>query len=801
MEIFWLDIRFAFRSLAKQPVFCCAAILTLALGIGANSAIFSIFDAAILRPLPYREPERLVLVWQKRPDGRQNPVSGMNYFQWTTQARSFEQLIGFLAAPYNVAGRGEPVQAGVARVSSGLFSCLGVRPALGRDFTLGEDKIGAPHVAIVTFEFWRRQFGGDQGILDTEISINGESYTVIGVLPAGFYFFAKEIDVWTPLGLGSKEALANNMIVLGRLRPRATIQEADREMEVIAKRLESQFPQTNKGWGAQVMFLQDYLTRDIRPALRMLLAAVGFVLLICCANVANLLLARSESRYQEISVRSALGASRIRLLRQALMEAMLLGLAGGLAGLGLAYAGLRLLLGFHELTRVDGARMDARVLAFTFLVALITSIAFGLFPARQLLDGDLNLALRESGRSSISTRGGRRSRNVLVVSEIALSLVLLIGASLMIQSLLRLGSASRGFVPKNLLTFRVSLPVSRFRDPVQMAAYYLGMLEKLETVPGVRAVGANTNLPLDGQRWIGMYYSVEGTAAIPLPERTTARANLVNPGYLKTLGIPIVQGRAFDARDQNNAPPVAIMSSALARRCCAGENPIGRRLMLGSPGGAGYVAREIVGVAGDIRYPTQGGDESLEIYLPYVQVTWPLFFVALRADRDPEKLAPAVRAAMHSFDQEQPLTDVYTMEERIARLNNKPRLNSLLAGIFAVLALALAAVGIYGVISYSTAQRTREIGVRMALGATRQNIVGWIVRQALVLAAGGVAIGLAGHFVLSGILRTLLYGTSPLDMATLAGAAVVLTLIAALASYIPARRAVRGDPVAALRAE
>jgi putative ABC transport system permease protein len=528
------------------------------------------------------------------------------------------------------------------------------------------------------------------------------------------------------------------------------------------------------------------------------------VLLIACTNVSNLLLARSEARHKEVAIRAALGASRFRLIRQLLTETMILAVAGSVAGLGLAYAGLRLLvtIAAGQLPRVEGAGLDTRVLIFTLAVTLVTGLLFGLLPARQLLGGDFEIALRESGRGAINTRGGRTVRNLLVVSEIALSLMLAIGATLMARSVFWLQNESRGFSPQHLLSFRLSLTGPDLKSSAQMAAYFDRLLERVSEIPGAKAVGATINPPVEGSRQVGLYFTPQGSVPLDTSNRPSASVNLINAGYFQALGVPIVKGRAFDSRDREDAPPVAIISGALARRFFPGQNPVGRTLEMANLGrGDGDVAREIVGVAGDIRYLTRLPQDSVEIYLPYGQGIWPTLYVFVKTDGDPISLASAVRTALQQSPWHQPISNVKSVEEWIGTLSGKARLNSLLAVIFAVIALALAGVGIYGVISYSVARRGKEIGIRIAMGATPDNIMRWIVRQAMALAAAGIAIGLAGHFALVRVLRTLLYGISPSDMSTWMGAAALLGLIAVLASYIPARRAMRSDPVTALRAE
>jgi len=800
-----MGVRIAFRTLAKQPAFCAAAILTLALGIGANTAIFSVFDAVILRPLPYPDPGRLVMVWQKRPDGRKNGVAGTNYLEWIKQTSSFERLEGLIPQFYNVGAADHTMQVPGARVAPGFLPALGGQPVLGRGFTPQDANVGALPVALVTYGLWQSLLGSDRSRLGQPLQLNGTPYTLIGVLPKGFDFAGQDIQVWTPLNLERQSELrANKMAVLGRLKPSVSLAQADRELQVVSKRLEALFPRDNKGWGAMLEPLQDVVGGQVRPALTALLVGVGLVLLIACSNVSNLLLARSEARSKEVAIRAALGANRFRLIRQLLLETTILATAGSLAGLALAWGGLRVLvtIAAGQLPRVETAKLDGRVLVFTLAATVITGLLFALLPARQLLSGGLQFALRESGRGAINTRAGQKTRNLLVVSEIALSLMLGIGAILMARSVFWLENESRGFLPQHLLSFRVSLAGPELKSSSQRAAYFEAMLQRIGRVPGAKAVGAITNPPIEGFRQIGLYFTPEGSGPLDSSNRPSASYNMINAGYFQASGVPIVRGRQFDGRDREDSPQVAIISSALAKRYFAGKNPIGRTLLMSNPGQSETdIPREIVGVAGDVRYLTKRPEDSEEIYVPYGQTTWPTVYVFVRTAGDAASLAPAVRAALQESPWRQPISSVQSMQDWIGTLNGKARLNSILAAVFAGIALALAAVGIYGVISYSVVQRNKEIGIRMALGASPDVIQRWIVGQAMFLAAAGVAIGLAGHFALARVIRSLLYGTSPSDTSTWLGAAAILALTAAAASYIPARRAMHSDPGTALRAE
>jgi len=801
------DFRVAFRSLARQPIFTLAAVLTLALGIGANTAIFSVFNTVVLRPLPFRDPGRLVLVWQQRPDGRTAGVSALNYREWVKQASSFEQLLGMYQQYYSYRTARQSTQVLGAQVPASLFRTLGIQALIGRTFTTDEDQLSAPRVVLFSHGFWQDELGADPSVIGRSVDINAQSYTVVGVLPEAINSAVafKNVQVWTPLAFDSNFRMTSNTLaVLGRLKPDLDIQQANREMQVVAKNLESEFPDLDKGWSATVTSLQGYGLADIRASLLGIQIAVGFILLIACVNVANLLLARAEMRQGEMAIRSALGARRTRLLRELFAEHLLLALAGALAGLAIAHGALRLLIvfGAGQLPRIQQASLDGSVLAFTLALSVLTAFLFGLFPARQLFTIDLNRTLRQAGRGSIHAGMGRRSRDLLVVSQVALSLILVAGAGLMVRSLLWLQTESRGFAPQRLLSLRVSVLGPDLSGESRMPAAYLRMLSRLTALPGVKAVASATNLPLDGYLMIGEHFRVEGVAPTTLSERPSAACNLVNAGYFKSIGTPILAGREFDERDRDNALPVAVISATLARRFFPGQNPIGHKIVVPTPGKPVVeVARDIVGVAADIRYLTRKEEDSAEIYLPYLQAGWPVVYVMLRTEGDPKLLAPSVRAALGSSGLELPIAEVRTMEERIAELNGKPRLNSILALVFSGMALALAAVGIYGVVSYSTVQRSQEIGVRMAIGASAGAIVAWIMRQALALTIAGVILGLAGHFVLSRVLGSLLYGVSANDATTLVTAIAVLSLIAILASYIPARRAAAGDPTLALRAE
>jgi putative ABC transport system permease protein len=800
-------IRHALRSLSKQPAFCASAILTLALGIGANTAMFSVFDAVILHPLPYRDPSRLVLIWQTLPDRAENAVSGLSFLEWAKQVHSFEPLLAMRAQYMSWRSGNESHQLLGAQVSRGFFRGMGLAPLLGREFLPGDEQSDHNRVIVASYGLWQREFGSDPRALGKSIVLNGESYTLIGVATPDFdeSLAMHGIEVWTPLAFEQNASLrSNNLFTFGRLKTSVSISEANREMQVVAKRVEGQYPDLYPGWSARVTPLEAYGVGKLHSTLAALLIAVGMVLLIACVNVANLLLARSEVRHKEAAIRAALGASRGRLVGQLLTETMILAFAGSVAGGVLAYFGLRLLIVLRavQLPGLRHAGLNGNVLIFTILVTAFTGVLFGLLPSRQLLGGDLNQAVRESGRGALNTRRGRGSRNLLVISEIALSLILLAGAAMMARSLLWLQNENRGFISDHLLTFRATFLRSDFADEASMASYERSLLDRISALPGVRAVAANTNLPLDGFGLTGQRFRFPDIPMAP-SDRPTAACNLISNGYLSALGIPLLEGREFVERDRGGEPPVAIISGSLARRYFPRQNPLGRKIIVAAPGKSAIeVTREIVGVASDIRYLTRPSEESLEIYLPYAQTTWPNVFVLARTTGDPAILIPELRGALRepAFNR-QSIAEVLGMQARISALNDKPRLNSLLAGLFAGIALLLAGVGIYGVVSYSTAQRAQEIGVRMAVGATPRDIVRWILGQALTVTAAGLALGLAGCMALSRALSGLLYGAGAYDGLSLGSAVLILGSSSLLASYIPARRAVRGDPVSALRAE
>ena len=813
METFFQDIRYGLRLLIKRPGFTVVAVIALALGIGANSAIFSVVNGVVLRALPYKDPDRMAIVWSKPPWGGTGgfPVTAGEFIDWRDQNQVFEQIAAFHSQPLNITGAGEPEFLGGVRGSASLFPLLGVEPKLGRTFAPEDDQPGAERVVIISHGLWERRFGSDPNIIGQKLSLNDEPYTVVGVLPAGFQFprkgempapyqFPRQADFYTPLAWSPAQAAnrdRNYLVVVSRLKPGATFEQADAEMNAIAGRLQEQYPQLNKE--ALVVPLHQQVVGKVRTALLVLLGAVGFVLLIACANVANLLLARAASRQKEIAIRTALGASRLRVIRQLLTESVLLALVGGTLGLLLALWGIDLLLTISpsNLPRVETIGIDGRVFALTLAVSLLTGIGFGLVPAIQVSKPDLNDALKEGGRSSSVGFRHNRFRGLLVVSEVALSLVLLIGAGLMIRSFVTLLNVDTGLTVQNVLTLDIGLPRSKYTGPQQIA-FFQQVLSRMQSLPGVQVVGGVYPLPLSGaEEYMG--FSVEGRASNP-GETVSAGPRWVNGDYFKVMGIALLRGRELTERDNADSPRVMVINEAMAKAFWPDEDPIGKRVAFDRTNGTPNW-REIVGIAKDVKHVSLDDTAKPEMYLPFDQ--FPMFFqtIVVRTTGDPLSLVAAARSEVLAVNKDQPISNVHTMEELVSNSIAQRRFNMLLLSIFATVALLLSAVGIYGVMSYSVAQRTHELGLRMALGAQSSHVVALVVRQGMTLALTGVGVGLAAAFALTRIMASLLYGVSATDTFTFGLIALLLSLVALLACYLPARRATRVDPMVALRYE
>ena len=809
MRTLFQDTRYAFRLLTKSPAFTIIAILTLALGIGANTAIFSVVNGVLLRPLPFRDPSRLVIVAEKSPF----PVistSYQNFCDWRDQSASFETMEAVRAGAMNLTGSGgEPEQLNVQMATAGLFSMLGIAPQAGRTFLPEEDRAGGTPVVVLSYPLWQRRFGGSQEILGKPINLDSRPYTVVGVLPAGFQIF-QSVDAFLPFTPWAKTLPDDRnwhpgILALARLKPGLTREQAGAEMLGITKRLEQQYPLYNTGTSANVIGLQDQIVQNSRPALLLLLGAVSFVLLIACVNVANLLLARAAVRGREVAIRTAMGAGRARIVRQLLTESALLSVAGGLLGILLAWAALGPLLKLASGSVPQGSSigLDPWVLIFTAAVALVTGLLFGIVPALRTAKLDLRETLNEGTRGSTAGPGQHRLRGALVASEIALAMLLLIGSGLLLRSFARLQEVPPGFQPDHLFVADIPLSKTAYAQPVQRYEFFDRLVDRARTLPGVRSAGAASFLPVSGGGSI-IHFNITGRPPKSPMEFIAAGYRTITPSYLGTLGVPLMRGRLFTYADNEKAPAVVIINSSMARTFFPSENPLGKRLQLGATPTDEIATMEIVGVVGDVR-PGLGLDPQAEMYLPYRQadLVLPVFqlSVVLRTAGDPLLQTSALRTALSQIDPNQPLVKVRTMEDNIAATVAQPRFRTWLIGIFALLALVLAAVGVYGVMSYTVTQRTSEIGVRVTLGAQSQDVFRIIVGEGLRLALLGVGIGLLAALALTRLFRTFLFGISAYDPLTFVAVSMLLTAVALAASFFPARRATQVDPLVALRYE
>ena len=806
------DLRYALRMLWKNPGFASVAILALALGIGANSAIFSVVNTVLLQPLPYKDPQQLVMVWENATHlgFPKNTPSPANFLDWRRQNTVFQGMAAMAWQSYNLTGRGEPERLDARRVSANLFDLLGIQPKLGRTFLPQEDTPGA-HVVILSDGLWQRRFGSDPGVIGQSVNLSGESYTIIGVMPANVALPAlpdaanSHEQLWVTIAFTSAEAASRGnhyLEVIARIKPQVTLTQARAEMETIAARLAQQYPSENVRIGSVVTPLHEELVGDIRTALLVLLGAVGFVLLIACANVANLLLARAAVRQKEIALRLALGASRSRLTRQFLTESVLLAALGGGVGLLLAVGGLNVLKAFipDTISQAQAIGIDGRIVIFTLLISFLTGGIFGLAPATQASKLDLNDSLKEGGRDSSGGGKSQRLRGLLVIGEVAISFILLIGAGLLINSFLRLRHLDPGFNADHLLTVKVTLPDTKYPGKEERSAFFSEVVRRVKPLPGVDSVAVANNLPFT-YNGDSMPIGVEGRLDPPPDQRPDVVLRVVGPDYFQTMKIPLLKGRTFTDDDKAESARVVVISEQTARHFWPGENPVGKRLKPGSATEEGPW-REVIGVVSDVRQNDFVKGPKLQMYFSYHQVaSFPPNALVIRTKVDPLSLAVSVRNAIWEVDKDQPVSDIRTMEEIVSTAVARQRFSMLLLGLFSALALILAAVGIYGVMSYSVTQQTREIGIRMALGAQRRDILGMTVAQGLKLVGLGLMIGLAAAFVLTRVMATLLFGISATDPLTFISISVVLLAVALLASYIPARRAMKVDPMIALRAQ
>jgi putative ABC transport system permease protein len=801
------DIKFALRGLLKHPGFAAIAVVTLALGIGGSTSIFTVVNAALLRGLPYKSPDRLYHLWEQTPK-QEFPKREFSYpdYQDYQQNNVFEGLAAYTGGGAILSGQGDPESVNAPRVNAAFFSVLGVDPLLGRTFQNGDDNQNGPKVTVLTYGLWQRRFGADPNVIGRGLTINGESYTVIGVLPASFQFAMRPADLFLPYQPTQNQLTRRFMHgtnLIGRLKPGKTADEAQSELNLIAGRIEQQFNDSHAGVKARVVPLQEEVVGNVRPILLVLLGAVGFVLLIACANVASLLLTRSLSRQKEVAIRSALGASRWRVIRQLLTESLLLSLAGGLAGLLIAYWGVPALVSVLPQSQLSAMpfltslHIDTGILAFSVVLSLLTGLIFGLAPALQSSKLDLNEALKEGGRQT-SAGAGHRLRSAMVVTEIALAVVLLVGAGLMMKSLLRLLQTNIGFQTENLLTMTVILPPAKYTETNQQINFNDQLRQRVQSLPGVVGAGTVNILPVNSGNTTRFY--IDGDS-IPAPgKETEANIRTISDDYFKTLGVPLLAGRMFDERDGPDKPGVVIIGKTIADRMFAGRDPVGMRLRYSSFQGDPDL---IVGVVGDVKIT--GIDEAVKpvLYYPFRQSSSIFANLVARTNSDPNTLAGAIRNEVRTLEPDAAILNVRTMDEMIAQTpaSFMRRFPALVISIFAGVALLLASIGIYGVVSYSVSQQTHYIGVRMALGASPSDILKMVLKQGLLLALLGVGIGVGAAFGLMRLLSTLLYQVSATDVGTFTIVTGTLFVVALLACFLPARRATKVDPLVALRYE
>ena len=808
------DFKYALRMLRKAPAFTAIAVITLALGIGANTAIFSVVNSVLLKPLPYPEPNRLVSVsgLNTRLGEKGRALSFPDIEDLQKQNTVFEHVSAYTGGSATVTGAGEPLHVAAAVVSAETFSTLKVMPVLGRTFAAGEDRPGN-YVVILSNEFWKKQFSAEPSVIGRAIALDGRSYTIIGVMPTGFAFPLDDEppQIWTTLSAiatseNGDKALpeqrgAHFLECIARLKPGVTLQQAHSEVDGLGARLAKEYPDSNSNLTFRVEPALDALVGDLRPQFRLLFGAVGLVLLIGCANVANLLLARATSRQREFAIRAALGAGRGRIVRQLLIESGILALAGGTLGLLIAAWGSSFFahLAGGIIPRIESAALDARVLAFTFAASIATAILFGIAPALQLSKLGISETLKEGSRGS--GHGARHNflRNALVVAETTLAVILLSGAGLLIRSLITLEHVNPGFDPHGVITFTTELPDPRYPKPEMAAAFYRQLYERVRALPGVQSASSVIPLPL-GDSVIRTSFEIEGRP-VPKSEEPLAHIRVISTDYFSVMRIPVIKGRVFTAADRADSQPVVLINKALAEKTFPGEDPIGKHIKPGFSTFGPSKMREIVGIVGDVKHRALNRPDDSEVYVPEEQLGIGFMSGVVRTDAPTASLVPAIREIVASLDKDIPLYEVKTMDDYVAGSVAQPRLSSTLLGIFAALALVLAMVGTYGVMSFSVEQRTNEIGIRMTLGAQRADVLRLVLRQGLAIAAIGVALGIAGALASSGLLKSLLFGVRPSDPATLIGVAILLVACVLAACYIPARRATRVDPIVALRYE
>lgn len=818
METLLQDLRYSLRMLIKRPGFTFVAIIALALGIGANTAIFSVINGVLLRPLPFNDPDRLVNVWETRPQRgiKQNVISYPNFADWRDQNDVFEGMVASYVSDFTLTGDENPERLQCGIVTANLFPFLGAQPQIGRVFLPEDDKTGAPLTIILSNKLWKQRYNADPGIIDRGITLNGNVYTVIGVMPEGFQFPLRNdpVDLWatfakdlTPTeGKSIAERRSDRFLrVIARLKPGVTVEQAQSQVEAISAGLSEKYPKTNTNWGASVSSTIEDLVGDVRPALLILMGAVFCVLLIACANVSSLLLARATTRQKEMSIRSALGASRPRIIRQLLTESFVLAIVGGILGLLFAIWGTAQLiaLGGKDLPRSTQINIDTRVLGFTLLLSILTIVIFGLVPSLQTSKIDLNDALKE-GRGAGDGVSRTRLRSLLVTAEIAIAVVLLFGAGLLLQSLWRLQSVDTGLRSNNLMTMEIGLPEVKYTAD-QQGVFYHQLQDRLSRLPGVESASAVYPVPLSTSR-ISISFDIDGRP-VPPAERPSSDFRVVSLDYFRTMGIRLIKGRDFDERDKRDASGVIVVNELYAEKFFPGEDPLGKRVRptISFESDKEPSWREIVGVVGNVKHRGQSKEFTPEYYVLHDQMPYNYMVLAVRTKGAPQGIVSAVRNEVQSMDKDLPLYKVHTMDEYLSTSLAQPRLIATLLAIFAGLALTLTAIGLYGVISYSVAQRTHEIGVRMALGAKPADVVRLVIKQSMILAVIGIIIGLVGTFILTRVLTSviadLLFGIGSSDPMTLTVISLIIAVVTLAACFVPARRATKVDPMVALRYE
>ena len=813
MTTLWQDLRYGARMLFKNPGVTLVAIIALTLGIGANTAIFSVVHSVLLRSLPYQNGEELAIVWEHRRSGKGNPQNVINlgnFFDWKDQNSVFSDMAAFFDFNANLTGDGEPEEISSQIATPNLFSLLGVKPIYGRTFAPDEGKLGQPKIMVIGYDLWQRRFGGDPSIVGRKITLDNEPHEIVGVLPPNVGWFvqkgsmvSKPPEIWKPWEVASelRQRQGRFARAVARLKPGVTVAQAQGEMNVIGTRLEQQYPEFNTQWGVTVVPLRTQFSGEIRKPLLIMLGAVGFVLLIACANVANLLLGRAASRRKEIALRAGLGASRWRIARQLLTESVLLSAIGGGLGLLLSWWGTKALLALSppELIDLRATTVNLTVLGFTIGLTFLTGIVFGLVPAFEAARFDLNESLKEGGKLA----GGKRShrlRTLFVVTQVALALVLLVGAGLLIKSFSRLQSVAPGFEPNNLLTMRVNLPSKKYDTDPKVINFFRQATEKLRAIPGVEAAGAINTLPFSGPH-SGTNIDIEGQPKRPSSQGLSTGICVTDMNYFQAMGIPLKRGRLFTDQEATEMRHVVVINEAFARVNFPGQDPLGKRVTIYMKDDPENKPTEIIGIVGNNKHLGLEGEVEPMAFWPQPELTYSSMTLAIRTRGDSLNIAPAARNVIRELDPEQPIGEVNTMNGLMAKSTARSRFNTVLLAVFSIVALVMAAVGIYGVISYSVQQRTHEIGIRMALGAQQRDVRALIVRQGIILGVIGVAAGLIASFGLTRLIASLLFEVTATDKTTFASVAAGLFIVTLIACYIPARRATKVDPLVALRYE